>query len=237
MLKKTAKTANSVPIFVPLLKTANIIELLKKEFLLEFRQKTALASILLYVLSIVFISFLSFRSGIRPDVWVALFWIVLFFAGINAASKSFFTESKHRAIYNYTLYHPTEFVISKIIYNILLIWTVVLCCFICFGWLIGYPVQNSNLFLLTLLLGGAALAGSLTLMSCIASKTGNSFSVMSLLSVPVCIPVLLLALRLTRNAADGLEWSVSYNYLGGLLLIDLIIFALSLFLFRYLWKE
>ncbi|MGZ3863033.1 MAG: heme exporter protein CcmB [Bacteroidia bacterium] len=219
------------------MKTANIIELLKKEFLLEFRQKTAIAGILLYVLSIVFISFLSFKSGIRPDIWVALFWIVLFFAGINAAAKSFFAENRHRALYNYTLYHPTEFVISKIIYNVLLIWVVVLCCFVCFSWLIGYPVQNSNLFLITLLLGGAALAGSLTLMSCIASKTGNSFSVMSLLSIPVSIPVILLALRLTRNAVEGLDWSVSYNYLGGLLLIDLIIFALSLFLFRYLWKE
>ena len=205
--------------------------------MLEFRQKTSLASILLYVLSIVFISFLSFKSGIRPDIWSALFWIVLFFAGINAASKSFFTENRHRSMYNYTLYHPTEFVVSKMLYNVLLIWVVVFCSFISFSWMIGYPVQNSVLFLLTLILGGAALAGSLTLMSCIASKTGNSYSIMSLLSMPVCIPVMLLSLRLTRNAVEGLDWSVSYNYLGGLLLIDLIIFTLSLFLFRYLWKE
>lgn len=216
---------------------SNIIALLRKEFLLEFRQKTSLASILLYVLSIVFISFLSFKNGIKPDVWGALFWIVLFFAGINAASKSFFTESKARGIYNYTLYHPTEFVVSKIIYNILLLWVVSICSVFCFSWLINYPVQDSLLFLLTLLIGSTALAGALTLMSCIASKTGNSYSVMSLLSVPVCIPVMLMSLRLTKNAIDGLEWSVSYKYLTGLLLIDVIIITLSLFLFRYLWKE
>jgi len=220
-----------------ILNTARIIELLKKEFLLEFRQKTALASILLYVLSIVFIGFLSFKSGIRADFWNALFWIIVFFAAINAASKSFFTENKHRSLYNYTLYHPIEFVLSKMLYNVLLVWLVSLCGVFCFGWMINYPVQNSLLFVITLLLGGTALAGSLTLMSCIASKTGNSYSVMSLLSMPVCIPVLLLALRLTRNAIDGLDWSVSYNYIGGLLIIDLIIISLSLFLFRYLWKE
>lgn len=219
------------------LSISNIIALLKKEFLLEFRQKTSLASILLYVLSIVFISFLSFKSGIKPDVWGALFWLVLFFAGINAASKSFFTESRARSLYNYTLYHPTEFVISKIIYNIALLWVVSLCSVLTFSWMINYPVQNSLLFVLTLLLGGTALAGSLTLMSCIASKTGNSYSVMSLLSMPVCIPVMLISLKLTKNAIDGLDWSVSYKYLGGLLLIDLIIISLSLFLFRYLWKE
>lgn len=221
----------------PNLNTSNIIALLKKEFLLEFRQKTSLASILLYVLSIVFISFLSFKSGIKPDVWGALFWLVLFFAGINAASKSFFTESKARGIYNYTLYHPTEFVISKIIYNIVLLWVVCLCSVLTFGWMIGFPVQNVLLFILTLLLGSAALGGSLTLMSCISSKTGNSYSVMSLLSMPVCIPVMLLSLRLTKNAIDGLDWSVSYKYMGGLFIIDVIIISLSLFLFRYLWKE
>lgn len=217
--------------------TAAIIELLRKEFRLEFRQKTALAGILLYVLSVVFIGFLSFKGTIRPDVWAALFWIVLFFAGVNAASKSFFSENKHKAIYNYTLYSPAEFVISKIVYNVLLLWVVSLSAVLCFGWLISFPVQDAPLFLLTVLLGGAALAGSLSLMSCIASKTGNSFSVMSLLSMPVCIPVLLLTLRLTRNAIDGLAWSVSYNYLGGLVIIDLIIISLSFFLFRYLWKE
>ena len=205
--------------------------------MLEFRQKTTLASILLYVLSIVFIGFLSFKSGIRPDIWAALFWIIIFFAGINAASKSFFTETKHKAIYNYTLYDPSDFVISKIIYNTLLIWVVSFCGVLCFGWMINFPVQNTLLFTLTLILGGSSLAGSLTLMSCIASKTGNSYSVMSLLSMPVCIPVMLLALRLTRNAIDGLDWSISYNYLGGLLIIDLIIISLSFFLFRYLWKE
>ncbi|HXD94851.1 MAG TPA: heme exporter protein CcmB [Bacteroidia bacterium] len=217
--------------------TSNIIALLRKEFLLEFRQKTSLASILLYVLSIVFISFLSFKNGIKPDVWGALFWIVLFFAAINAASKSFFTESKTRGIYNYTLYHPTEFVVSKIIYNILLLWVVSICSVFCFSWLINYPVQDSLLFIITLLIGSTALAGALTLMSCIASKTGNNYSVMSLLSMPVCIPVMLMSLRLTKNAIDGLEWSVSYNFLGGLFLIDVIIITLSLFLFRYLWKE
>lgn len=217
--------------------TAHIIELLKKEFRLEFRQRTAIAGILLYVLSVVFIGFLSFKSGIRPDIWAALFWIIIFFAGVNAAAKSFFSESRHKALYNYTLYSASDFVISKIVYNTFLVWVVSLCGVLSFSWLINFPVQNLLLFILTLLLGGMALAGSLSLMSCIASKTGNSFSVMSLLSMPACIPVLLLALRLTRNAIEGLDWSVSYNYLGALLIIDLIIISLSFFLFRYLWKE
>lgn len=119
----------------------------------------------------------------------------------------------------------------------MLIWLVSLSGVLFFGWMVNFPVQNVSLFAITVILGSAALAGSLTLMSCIASKTGNNFSVMSLLSMPVCLPVLLLVLRLTRNAVEGLDWSVSYNYLGGLVIICVIIVTLSYFLFRYLWKE
>lgn len=215
----------------------HVIELLRKEFCLEFRQRTALASILLYVLSVVFIGFLSFKSGVRPDVWGALFWIVVFFAAINAAAKSFFIENRHKALYNYSLYSASDFVLAKIVYNTLLVWLVSFCGVFCFGWMISFPVQNMTLFALTLALGGLALAGALTLMSCIASKVGNSYAVMSLLSMPACIPVLLISLRLTRNAVEGLDWSVSLNYLGALALVDLIIISLAYFLFRYLWKE
>ena len=222
---------------MPKLNSLHVIELLKKEFRLEFRQRTAIASILLYVLSVVFIGFLSFKSGIRPDVWGALFWIVVFFAAINAAAKSFFSENRHKALYNYSLYAASDFVLAKIVYNTLLVWLVSFCGVFCFGWMISFPVQNMLLFVLTLALGGLALAGALSLMSCIAAKVGNSYAVMSLLSMPACIPVLLISLRLTRHAIDGLDWSVSLSYLGALALVDLIIISLSYFLFRYLWKE
>ena len=192
---------------------------------------------ILYVLGIVFICFLSFRHTIRGEVWSGLFWLLIFFAGINAASKTFFTENREKSIYNYSLYHPSEFIFSKLIYNLLLVWMVSISGVIAFSWMISFPVQDTMLFFITILLGGMALSGTLTLMGCIASKTGNSFTVMSLLSMPVCIPIMLICLRLTRYALDGLERSLSYNYLLALLLIDVIIVSLSFFLFRYLWRE
>jgi heme exporter protein B len=66
--------------------------LLKKETLLELRQKYALGGILLYVASTVFVVKLSFLKT-APEVWNALFWIISLFASLNAVVKSFVQEN------------------------------------------------------------------------------------------------------------------------------------------------
>src|SRR5688572_5280116 len=92
-----------------------------KEFFLELRQKYAINGILLYVVSTIFISYLSFKRILNPGVWNALFWIILLFASVNAASKSFIQESKGRLLYLYTVASPQAVILSKMIYNAFLI--------------------------------------------------------------------------------------------------------------------
>ena len=93
--------------------------LLKKEILLEWRSKYALNGILLYVISTVFVCYLSFKTT-PPLVWNALFWIILLFAAVNAIAKSFMQESKGRLLYYYQIACPQAIILAKIIYNILL---------------------------------------------------------------------------------------------------------------------
>ena len=93
--------------------------LIHKEIVLEWRSKYALNGILLYVISTVFVCFLSFKS-IEPITWNALFWIIMLFASVNAITKSFVQESVGRQLYFYTLASPQAIIISKIIYNIIL---------------------------------------------------------------------------------------------------------------------
>src|SRR5690606_19352162 len=92
--------------------------LVKKELLLEWRSKYALNGVLLYVVSTIFVCFLS-RVSANPVTWNALFWIIMLFASINAVSKSFLQESKGRQLYIYTIASPHALIISKTIYNIL----------------------------------------------------------------------------------------------------------------------
>lgn len=200
------------------------------------RNKYALGGILLYVVSTVFVSYLSFKQVINIPTWNALFWIILLFASINGVAKSFIGENRGRLLYLYTLVSPEAVILSKIIYNSLLLLLISGLCLFVYSLFIGNLVQDMPLFLLTLLLGSFGFSSLLTMVSAISSKTSNNFTLMAILSFPIMMPLLMVLLKLSKNAIDGLErWDL--NYLMVLMFINVIIIALSYLLFRYLWRD
>ncbi len=210
--------------------------LLVKELKLEMRNKYALGGILLYVVSTVFISYLSFKKMVTPATWNALFWIILLFASINAVAKSFISETRGKLLYLYTLTSPQAVIISKILYNSLLLMILSALCLMVYSLIIGNIVKDMPLFLITLLFGSVGFSSLLTMVSAIASKANNNFTLMAILSFPIIIPLLMVLIKLSKNAIDGLEqWDL--NYLLILLLLNMIIIALSYLLFRYLWRD
>jgi heme exporter protein B len=211
--------------------------LIKKEFLLEFRQKSTLAGILVYIVATVFISALSFKKIIHPTVWNALFWTIFMFISVNVSSKSFMQETKGKGLYNYLYYNPRTFILSKIMYNMLLMAVLSLLTFFFYSWFVGSMVQDMGMFLLTLVFSSSAFSGILSLMSAIASKANNNISLMAILSFPVLMPLLLVSVKLSKHAIDGLAWSVSYKYLLILIMLNFVVVALATLLFNYLWKE
>lgn len=207
-----------------------------KELSLELRNKYALGGILLYVVSTVFVSYLSFKQIINAPTWNALFWIILLFASINGVAKSFIGESRGRLLYLYTLASPQAVILSKIIYNSLLLLIISGLCLLVYSIFVGNLVQDMPLFILTLILGSFGFSSLLTMVSAIASRTNNNFSLMAILSFPIMMPLLMVLLKLSKNAVDGLErWDL--NYLLVLGCINVIILALSYLLFRYLWRD
>jgi heme exporter protein B len=213
------------------------IQLLKKEFLLEFRQKSTLAGIAVYIIATVFISALSFKKIIQPVVWNSLFWVIFLFIAVNVASKSFMQETKGKGLFNYLYYNPRQFILSKIAYNMLLMAVLSLLTFFFYSWFVGNMVQDMGMFLLALLFSSTGFSGILSLMSAIASKANNNMSLMAILSFPVLMPLLLVSIKLSKHAIDGLAWSVSYNYLIVLIMLNFVVIALATILFNYLWRE
>lgn len=213
-----------------------IKNLVIKELKLEMRNKYALGGILLYVVSTVFVSYLSFKRIINPATWNALFWIILLFASINGIAKSFIGETKGRLLYLYTLVSPQAVILSKIIYNSFLLLIISGLCLFVYSVFVGNIIQDLPLFLITLLLGSFGFSSLLTMVSAIASKTNNNFTLMAILSFPIMMPLLMVLLKLSKNAIDGLEyWDLNYLLVLGFL--NVIIIALSYLLFRYLWRD
>lgn len=211
--------------------------LIRRDFSLELKQKYALSGLLLYVISTVFVCYLSFKSIVSVPVWNALFWIIILFTAIVAAGKSFNTESRGRLLYYYTLASAQAVILSRIIYNSLLMIVVSMAGYLIYSLFVGNMVEDQLFFIAGILLGSTGFSSILTLVAAIASKTSNNVTLMSILSFPVIIPLLIVLIRFTKNAADGIEHSVQYPYLLGLIAIQFIVIALAWMLFPFLWKE
>ncbi|WP_209332104.1 heme exporter protein CcmB [Lunatimonas salinarum] len=217
-----------------------IITLVKKEATLEWRQKYALNGILLYVISAVYITYLSVgvKGGtLQVPTWNALYWIIILFSAVNAVAKSFIQESQGRQLYYYMIASPEAIILSKTIYNTGLTLLLSLLGYAVFSVIMGNPVQDQPMFLLNLLLGAVGFSSSLTMVSSIAGKAGNNGTLMAILSFPVLIPILLLTIQISQNAIDGLDRSVSYDKMITLLAINGLVGSSSYILFPYLWKS
>lgn len=213
-----------------------IWHLLLKDFKLEFRQKYAISGILLYVLSTVFIVYLAFVQ-LDPRVWNTLFWIIILFASVNAVTKSFTQESGYRALYYYAIANPLAVIISKIIYNTVLLTVITLLTFGFLSLVAGNPVKDMQLFIITMLLGSLGLAITLTFISSIAVKANNSATLMAIMGFPVVIPILMTLIKLSAVSLRLIQ-DTSYNQdILTLVAIDLILVSIAIVLFPFVWRD
>ncbi|HEY6162064.1 MAG TPA: heme exporter protein CcmB [Bacteroidia bacterium] len=214
-----------------------ILFLIEKELRSEWKQKYAFGGMLLYVVSTVFICRQCFDTIKDPLTWGALYWIILLFAAVNAAGRSFIQESKGRLLYLYTLASPEAVILSRTVYNIILMAVLSLICFGFYAILLGDPVQNTGLFLVTIIFGSMGLSCTLTMVSAIASKTNNNFTLLAILGFPIMLPLLVTLIKLTMNAISNPDWLINIKYVGALLGLNLIVVTLSWLLFPYLWRD
>ncbi len=231
-------------IFAPMQLINQTWELLKKEILLEWRSKYAFNGVLLYVVSTVFVCYISFNlspgfstSKGYPIVWNVLFWIIMLFASVNAIAKSFMQESRSRLLYYYSIASPQAIILSKTIYNVLLMSLLSMLALLVYLVFFTNTLGDPLFYVLTVLLGSISFSTVFTMISAIASKAGNNGTLMAILSFPVIIPVILLLIRLSKNAMDGIDRSFSYGNMGVLLAINAIVIATALLLFPFLWRD
>lgn len=215
-----------------------VIDLIKKDFLLEIRQRYALNAILLYVVSTVFVVQLSFGRIIDETSWIALFWIILLFAAFNAVSKSFVQEHTARRLYYFVLASPVSIIISKITYNSALMVSLGFLSLGLYVLFLGMPEFNLWLLYPSFILGCVGLASALTMVSAIASSAGNNAALMAVLGFPVVIPLLLLVINAFKMALKvEIATMQLIKSLTSIFLIDAVVIVLAVILFPYLWRK
>ncbi|MFK7934287.1 MAG: heme exporter protein CcmB [Saprospiraceae bacterium] len=215
---------------------AQVYFLLQKEWRLEWRQKYAISGILLYVFSTVFIVYTAIIQ-VQPNVWNPLFWIIVLFTSVNAVVKSFVQESGNRELYYYQLVDPVAIILSKILYNSLLLFVLSLLSWAIFSLVTINPVKDTGLFFAALLLGGIGFSITLTFVSAISAKANNSATLLAILGFPLVIPILLTLLKISANALRLIQDTAIGTDLLILVAIDILLLGLAVIMFPFLWRD
>ncbi len=214
------------------------IALLKKDILLELRQQHTFYGLLLYIASTVFVLFLALPETPDAEVWNSLFWVIQLFVCVTTVAKSFLQESKGRMLYFYSIASPVEFILAKLMFNMLLMFLMSMVTLGLFYMFLESPVQDALRFTGIVILGGFSLSLVFTLMSAIAAKAQQNAALIAILGFPVILPQLLLLMKLSKAGfAEVFRDGAVFQLAGLIILLDLLVIVLAGILFPYLWKD
>ncbi|MBS1771806.1 MAG: heme exporter protein CcmB [Bacteroidetes bacterium] len=213
-----------------------LVSLIKKDLLIEWRQKHTLYGVLLYVSATVFAVYM--MTG-QPEakIWNALFWITQLFVAINSVAKSFLQEHPNRFRYYYTLTGPATYLLAKMIYSMVLLVIMSLVSFLLFNMLLGSPLVQTSLFALITAIGSVSLSVLFTFLSAIASRANNNASLVAILGFPLVIPILMVLSNLAMKAVMPVYQPGWWSLALVLMMLDALIIICGIILFPFLWQE
>ena len=213
----------------------HIMTLFKKDVLLEIRQQYSFYGVLLYIGSTIFVLF-NALDDTESKVWNGLFWVIQLFICINAVAKSFLQENRGRMLYFYSVASPVAFVLSKLLFNSLLMLLMSMLSLLLFVLFLGNPMQKAGQFVGLVLLGGWSLSLVFTFLAAIAAKAQQNAAIMAVLGFPIILPQLLLLMQLS-NAAFAPLLTIPVTTVLLLVVLDILVVLLAVILFPFLWKD
>ena len=203
--------------------------------MLEVRQQYSFYGILLYIASTIFVLYMAIEEP-ESKVWNSLFWVIQLFICINAVAKSFLQETRGRMLYYYSIVSPGDFVLSKLLFNSLLMLVMGLLSLLLFTLFLGNPIEKTGPFIGLVMLGGWSLSLVFTFLAAIAAKAQQNAAIMAVLGFPIIIPQLLLLMRLS-NAAFAPLLTIPVNTILLLVALDFMVVLLAVIFFPFLWKD
>lgn len=195
-----------------------------------------MGGIFLFAATVVFLIFKSFNN-ISPREWTILIWIVMLFAGLNAVVKSFLQEKKETYMYYYTLFDPTDLIVAKLLYNFIFLCSIFVIILLFMGLFTGYPVKDQSLFFTGSVLGIFGISVVFTFVSVISASDNSNATLMSILALPLILPILLLLLKVSAVSVRLLNDTAVGEDIWLLFGVDSILFGAMLILFPTLWRS
>jgi len=220
------------------------IAVLLKDLRLEWRNKSVLGSLMIFVLSTLTIFlFATGREDLGPRVQSALLWIIILFTAALGLGRTFLTEEERgTGIFLRMHTHGAMVYLGKLCFGFLTILfanTIATILFVLFS---NISIVLPGLFILTVFLGTIGLVGATTLLSAIISQNRRSGPLLPMLVFPLLIPFLLSAVEVTYFSLAGQPfagnaWSAAHGSLIVMVSFSGVVIAVSILLFDYVWNE
>jgi len=103
--------------------------------------------------------------------------------------------------------------------------------------LMGNLAQSPLQFIGTVCLGGCSLSLVFTFLAAIAARAKQNAAMMAIMGFPLIIPQVLLLMRISNTAFSSVYQAGLWQIVLLLIGLDILVIALALVLFPFLWKD
>jgi len=210
-----------------------------KDLRLEFRMRYAYSALIMFaVTTLVAISFTLAGGLVEADIAASLLWVIFFFSAMTGVSRSFVQEEETGTSIGLKMAaDPAPVFLGKFLFNAALLLSMAMLVVPLYLLLFNLAVVHVGGFLVTIFLGLVGLASAGTILSAIAAQSAVKGSLLTVLSLPILLPLLITATNATRTALYGGHLAGIMTDIAMLIFYNGTVLAASLLLFEYVWNE
>ncbi len=234
---------------------AEAVSLLKKDLLAEIRTRVAICAVGVFAFSALLLiglataslkdtQTISTLSGISRPAWdatskMSLLWVLLCFAAFAGLAHTFVHEEEAGTVLALRMNAaPESIYFGKFAFNMILLSGVAVCVTPVYVLLTQMPTGSIGLFVLLMGSGCFGLAGTATIIGAIAAKAGGSGALFGAIGLPLLVVFLMLLMNASSTlfTVDAAPVRCVRD-IGGLLSYGILIAAVSVLTFKFVWED
>lgn len=218
---------------------AEALAVFVKEWRCEFRTRYSLNTLALFAFTtLVVVSISLGPAGVSmaqgTSVLPVLLWVILLFSVAAGLPRAYVQEEETQTATALRLAAtPSALFCGKLLYGLTLVFALEALLTPVYVAMTSMSVRSPGLLVAVLAAGGYGLATGSSLVAAIIAQARSKGTLFAVLSFPILLPLLLLAVELTRRAAAGDPAGVA---LPQLLLYDGSVTIAGLMLFPVVWN-
>jgi heme exporter protein B len=216
------------------------LAVLFKDIKSELRTRYAVCAIVMFaVVTVVAVGFATGGVILEKDLQGILVWLVIYFASIAGIGQSFIKEEENRTSLALRLFaYPPSVFGGKYLFNLMLLFALEIVVVPLFAVMVGLQVKCYILFFTVMILGTVGLAGTTTIIAAIIAKTSVKGVLFAVLSFPLILPLLIMAIKGTQKSLyDDMVFSSGLAELQVLISYAVVMSIAGFLLFDYVWND